>query len=232
LINNNPIVERNGSDCKHLVQCLDYGPGIALQLSKKYSHLNGEAIMLERFPEHWHEVREAISRVDASICLTKESYEKTKNGKVVYSPPAINAEFRHHLLWNKGCYPFYVTDDPVMHRRIEALAMDEQKRLLQEAGLPLIRSYHEVDFVKTMVALEVQLGKYFAVAADLFFKFLYYYRRGDFDVLIEIMPTKNLASKMSSGVPCYEKEVSNLLRVASDIHFPVVMIGIEPGAVL
>lgn len=57
------------------------------------------------------------------------------------------------------------------------------------------------------VAVEVQFGKYFAVAYDLFVKKLAFFVDDVIDPGVKIVPMKKLQREMSSGVPYYEGEV-------------------------
>ena len=83
--------------------------------------------------------------------------------------------------------------------------------------------------VKESVAVEVQFGKYFAVAFDLFVKHLAFYVGDVIDVGIEIVPMKELQEAMSSGVPYYEGELYNLIREGRGVPaVPLVLIGVNP----
>ena len=104
----------------------------------------------------------------------------------------------------------------------------EQKEEIENAGLRPIYSYNQTDFVKERVAVEVQFGKYFAVAFDLFVKHLAFYVGDEIDVGIEIIPMKALQEGMSSGVPYYEGELYNLIREGRGVpSVPLVLIGLE-----
>jgi hypothetical protein len=70
----------------------------------------------------------------------------------------------------------------------------------------LLHSYNQTDFVKEKIAVEVQLGKYFAVTYDLFVKHLSFYNAGLINLGIEIVPSKELQLEMSSGVPFSKKK--------------------------
>jgi hypothetical protein len=90
-------------------------------------------------------------------------------------------------------------------------------------------SYNQTGFVKKRVAVEVQFGKYFAVAFDLFVKHLAFYVGDIIDLGDEIVPIKELQEEMSSGVPYYEGESYNLIREGRGVPgMPLVVVGVAP----
>jgi hypothetical protein len=114
--------------------------------------------------------------------------------------------------WEDRRRDFFVSTDPNTVKLLEPLDFAAQKKLLQAMNHPLNNSYNQTDFVKNKIAVEVQLGKYFAVTYDLFVKHLSFYSGQIIDVGIEIVPTKSMQRFMSSGPPWFEKEVHNFLR--------------------
>ncbi len=106
---------------------------------------------------------------------------------------------------------------------------DEQKAEISAAGHKPIRSYNQTDFVKERVAVEVQFGKYAFVAHDLFVKHLGFYVADVIDIGVEILPMKELEREMSSGVPYYERDLSNLVRQGRGVPaVPLMLLGIAP----
>jgi hypothetical protein len=71
--------------------------GQVLRLAAQYSFKNGLEEINQRFPGLLAEVKEAIRTVDASIVKTKLSKEKTKVGRMLYSPVALNKAFQREL---------------------------------------------------------------------------------------------------------------------------------------
>lgn len=203
-----------------------------MEIGAKYSHLNGEEYLLVHRPELWREVQEVIAAVDASVCKTKVSKEKTMAGRMLYSPPDMNAAFKSGLEalgWEERRNTFWVTDDERLLRGIYGRTADEQKAAIQDAGHEPIMSYNQTDFVKERVAVEVQFGKYAFVAHDLFVKHLSFYVSDIIDVGIEILPMKELEKEMSSGVPYYERDLLNVLRQGRGVPaVPLVLIGVLP----
>ncbi len=203
-----------------------------MKIGAKYSHLNGEEYLLVHKPALWQEVQDVIAGVDAAVCKTKVSKEKTMTGRILYSPTDMNAAFKMGLEtigWTERRNTFWVTDDEKLLRGIYGFSSAEQKRAIQDAGHEPIMSYNQTDFVKDRVAVEVQFGKYAFVAHDLFVKHLSFYVSDIIDVGIEILPMKELEKEMSSGVPYYERDLLNVLRQGRGVPaVPLVLIGVLP----
>ncbi len=201
-----------------------------MKIHKVYSHLNGEEYLLVHKKDLYQEIRGVIKSIDASKYKTKESKEKRKVGNMVYNPGELNKAFKEKLVklgWEERRRDYYVSDNYGIVKVIESMTFEQQKEYLLKAGEPLIYSYNQTDYVKEGVAIEVQLGKYFAVTYDLFVKHLSFYNAGFIDVGVEIVPSKELQSQMSSGPPFFEKEVHNVLRHGrSSPPVPIVMIGV------
>lgn len=203
-----------------------------MKIAAFYSHLNGLEYLLVHKPVVWDEIQSVVANLDAEACRTKISKEKTKQGMRLYSPIQMNGEFAHRfktLSWKGTRTAYWVTEDARLIRRTMQMSASEQKAQIEAAGLKPIYSYNTTDFVKERVAVEVQFGKYFAVAYDLFVKHLAFYVGDVIDVGIEIVPMKQLQEQMSSGVPYYEGELYNLIREGRGVPaVPLVLMGVVP----
>lgn len=203
-----------------------------MKIAQQHSHLNGYEFLLVHKPELWKEIETVISKVDAEKCKTKVSKEKRMVGKLLYSPIAMNENFKELLRqseWNESRVSYWVTGNEKLIQKTLALSPKEQKKEIEEAGETPIFSYNQTDFVKDRVAVEVQFGKYSFVAYDLFVKHLAFYIGDHIDVGVEILPTKALQMEMSSGVSYYEGEFYNVVRQGRGVPaVPLVLIGIEP----
>lgn len=202
-----------------------------MRITEVYSHLNGQEFLLVHKPALWKEIKQVIKAVDAEKCKTKISKEKTKKGRTLYSPIALNADFKRLLRaknWQESRVSYWVTKSEKLIRKTLTMSAAEQKREIEEAGEKPIFSYNQTDFVKDRVAVEVQFGKYSFVAYDLFVKHLAFYVGDQIDVGIEILPMKTLQSQMSSGVPYFEGEFYNVVRQGRGVPaVPLVLIGVE-----
>lgn len=203
-----------------------------MKICETYSHLNGLEFLLVHKPSLWEEIKTVIQMLDAEACKTKVSKEKSKSGKLLYSPVAMNAAFDDMFKdreWKEGRVAYWVTKDEQLIHKTLKLPPDEQKKEIEAAGGTPILSYNRNDFVKDRVAIEIQFGKYAFVTFDLFVKHMAFYVGGKIDVGVEILPMKSLQSQMSSGVAYYEGELYNVLRHGSGVPgVPLVLIGIEP----
>ena len=182
--------------------------------------------------EVWEEVKNIIADVDAEECKTKISAERTKQGRLLYSPRDMNSAFKERFKshgWGERRNTFWVTDDEALLRRVYREPAEIQREAIQEANRTPIMSYNQTDFVKERVAVEVQFGKYSFVAHDLFVKHLSLYVSDTIDVGIEILPMKRLEEEMSSGVPYYERDLLNVVRQGRGVPaVPLVLGGLIP----
>ena len=202
-----------------------------MKITTVYSHLNGLEFIKVHKPHLWEEVVSILSSVDSDACRTKHSKEKTKQGRVLYSPIALNhrmAEGFHQHGWQESRTSYWVTEDAELIRATMDLPPKDQKLQIEAAGKKPIFSYNQTDFVKDRIAVEVQFGKYAFVAFDLFVKHMAFYMGNLIDVGVEILPMKALQAEMSSGVGYYEGELYNLIRQGRGVPaVPLVMIGVE-----
>jgi hypothetical protein len=201
-----------------------------VRIAEQYSHLNGAEYLQVHKPQLWREIKRVIASVDATACKTKVSEEKTKAGRILFSPKAMNQAFKDGFRdcdWHESRTSYWVTSDPKLIRKTLQLPAKEQKAVIQAAGLDAYASYNQTDFVKERVAVEVQLGKYAFVAFDLFVKHMAFFVGDIIDVGVEILPTKALQSQMSSGVAYYEGELYNLICEGRGVPaVPLVLIGV------
>ena len=203
-----------------------------MRIVERYSHLNGEEYLLVHQPELWQNVVDVIGSVDASACRNKVSQEKKNKGRMLYSPTSMNEAIATGLIahgWKAKRQPFFVTSDAQVLRQVYGLDADAQRAEILKAGLKPIRSYNETDFVKDRVAVEVQFGKYSFVAHDLFVKHMAFFVSDLIDVGIEVLPMKELAADMSSGVSYFERDLLNIIRQGRGVPaVPLVLLGVAP----
>lgn len=202
-----------------------------MRIVEKYSHLNGEEYLIVHNSKIYEEIKDVIEKIDASKFLTKESKEKTKVGRTLYNPDAINREFKRlfkEYEWEEVRRSYFISSSYDLVKILEPLSYSEQQKYVKENNLNLLHSYNQTDFVKEKIAVEIQLGKYFAVTYDLFVKHLSFYNAGIINLGIEIVPSKELQMEMSSGVPFFEKEVHNVLRHGRTTPpVPIIIFGVS-----
>ncbi|MBI5081974.1 MAG: restriction endonuclease, partial [Chloroflexi bacterium] len=77
------------------------------------------------------------------------------------------------------------------------------------------------------VGVEIQFGKYSFMVYNVCAKMTIFHNMDIIDVGIEVVPMKDFADEMSSGVSYFEQFVWDLeQRGAGDIDIPVLIIGI------
>ncbi|MDC0449062.1 restriction endonuclease [bacterium] len=188
-----------------------------MQIKGIYSFADGKDKVYEKYPELLEEIKDVISLVDAEKCFTKESKEKTMMGKMLYSPDMLNKEFKKYFTehgWasdvrQKCDYPtqFYVNN--------------------YNPENPSRGAFRGMDFVKDKLGVEVQFGKYSFMVYNVCAKMTIFKNLGHINMGVEIVPVKELAKKMSSGVSYFEQFVWDLEeRGISNIDIPVLIIGI------
>lgn len=187
-------------------------------IAAEYSFNNGKKIIEEKFPHYLSEIKEVISSVNASKCLTKESKEKTMKGKLLYSPTCLNNEFKtyFHL---KGWNNYKVECDYSNNYYVNGYRPKSVGRT----------PYRDMDFVKDKVGVEVQFGKYAFMVYNVCAKMTIFKKIAGIEVGVEIVPVKDLADIMSTGVSYFEQFIWDLEhRGVSDIDIPVLILGIAP----
>lgn len=203
-----------------------------MKIAAQYSHLNGWEFLKVHKPKLWDEIVAVIKTIDANALPKKTSAEKMKKGKLLFAPKELNEAFTAGFQargWKESRTSYWVTKDVRLIRKTLLLPANDQKKEIAAAGGTPIYSYNQTDFVKQRVAVEVQLGKYFAVAYDLFVKHLAFYVGDIIDVGVEIVPMKELQEEMSSGVSYYEGELYNVIREGRGVPaVPRVLIGVVP----
>ncbi|GAB4409318.1 MAG: hypothetical protein Kow00106_02830 [Anaerolineae bacterium] len=164
-----------------------------------YSFKHGREIVEANFSAELTEVERIIGAVDAWRCRTKTSKEKTMPGKVLYSPRALNRAFDKEFQarqWQK-----------------ERVFCEYSTEFYVSGFTPSASSqgaFREIDFVKNRVGVEVQFGKYAFMVYNVCAKMTIFHKLGIIDVGIEIVPVKDLADDMSTGVSYFEQFVWDL----------------------
>lgn len=190
--------------------------GYAMKIAGVYSFKGGARVIESTYPRLFEEVKQAISEVRASDHMTKSSREKTMPGKLLYSPASLNEAFKatfERLDWKavrvKCDYPtrYYV-------KGYKPRAMNKG-------------AFREMDFVKEKLGVEVQFGKYSFMVYNVCAKMTIFKKLGFINAGIEVVPMKDVADIMSTGVSYFEQFVWDLRhRGVANIDVPVLILGI------
>ena len=171
-----------------------------MRIVYEYSHLGGSEILKVRYPQAEVDIYEVVTAVKAE--RTKESREKTKQGKMLFAPKSMNAQF----------------EDGFRAKGFKEVR-DTYSITIPNSAVEIRGAFKQIDFVRDGVFIEVQFGKYAFMFYDMA-KFQYFYNENKADVGIEIVPTHALQRQMSSGVSYGEQLVYDIERLKR--HFPAV----------
>jgi len=171
-----------------------------MRIVYEYSHLGGSEILHVRYPQTEGEINNVIASVRA--VRSKLSKEKTKTGRMLYSPIHMNVEFKKAFT-------------ELGYREIR----DVYTIRIPNSDVAIPGAFKQIDYVKDRVLVEVQFGKYAFMFYDMA-KFQYFFNESKADVGVEILPCHGLHREMSSGVSYGEQLVYDIERLRR--HFPAV----------
>ena len=183
-----------------------------MKVINTYSFRGGEKFLKTKHPKELREVLEAIEGLDATLCLTKESKEKTKKGQILFSPVDMNNYLKlgfHQKGWTEK-------------------AKDGNKKKFSEPRHAFGKGrFREMDGIKNRVGLEIQFGKYAFMGYDIFSKMIIFKNLKYIECGIEIVPSSELVKQMSTGVSSFEQLLVDFEnRGESNIDIPVFVISI------
>jgi len=181
-----------------------------------YSFNGGREIIETQFAAELHEVKQIITVVDSERHKTKISREKTMRGRKLYSPRALNKAFKAESE-ERGWHTHRVACDYPTQYYVDGYQLHD--------SFP--GAFREMDFVKNRVGVEVQFGKYAFMVYNVCAKMTIFHKLNVIDVGIEVVPVKEFANEMSTGVSYFEQFVWDLeQRGVSDLDIPVLILGI------
>ncbi len=187
-----------------------------MKIAGVYSFNSGKEVIESMYGAELREIQQVIAAITSRKYKTKTSREKTMPGKMLYSPKALNKAFGREFQgrdWQtcrvKCDYPteYYI------------------------GGYSSVRAtrgaFREMDFVKNRLGIEVQFGKYAFMVYNVCAKMTIFHNLNVIDVGVEIVPLKDFANEMSTGVSYFEQFVWDLKqRGVSDIDIPVLILGV------
>ncbi len=180
-----------------------------------YSFNKGKEVIEKIHPQLLSEIGEIIKSIDASKYKTKKSKEKTMRGKMLYSPPKLNKAFKAQFE-KKKWETVRVKCDYTTSCYIEGYKNKETRN-----------AFREMDFIKDELGVELQFGKYAFMVYNVCAKMTIFNKLKYIKFGVEIVPIKELAGHMSTGVSYFEQFVWDLEhRGVSDIDIPVLIYGI------
>ncbi|MEA3349269.1 MAG: BglII/BstYI family type II restriction endonuclease [Chloroflexota bacterium] len=187
-----------------------------------YSFNQGAEILKSDYPNELDEIYEVLESVDAEIHKNKVSKEKTTKGEIFYSPRPLNKAIKKLFYQRNWESPRLKCDYPTKYY------VDGYQPEKEIKGTP----FREMDYIKNRVGIEVQFGKYSFMVYNVAAKMTIFSNEDIIDVGVEIVPVKDMADRMSSGVSYFEQFVWDLeRRGVADIDIPVLILGILPDNV-
>jgi len=182
-----------------------------------YSFNNGKKIIEKEKPELLKEIKEIIENVNANKYKNKKSKEKTMRGEMLFNPKRLNKEFKAEFK-KQGWKTVRVKCDYPTEYYVKGYSHPRTRG-----------AFREMDFIKNRLGVELQLGKYAFMVYNVCAKMTIFKKLDHIDFGVEIVPSKQLAESMSSGVSYFEQFVWDLdHRGVSNIDIPVIIFGIEP----
>jgi len=188
-----------------------------MEIAAVFAFKNGTEVINRKYPALLAEVGNVINAVDANLCRTKVSKEKTMKGDLLFDPEELNEAFKKEFM-NQGWQPLQVKCDYPTQSYVEGYKHTDLK-----TGASI-----EMDLIKSKLGLEVQFGKYSHMAFNVAAKMTIFSNLGHIDAGIEIVPVKSFADMMLSNVPSFEEFVWDLDKSGgSNIDIPAMIIGID-----
>jgi hypothetical protein len=185
----------------------------------QYNFNNGLDYITNFYEKEYSEIQKIISSIDASQYKTKESSEKTMIGRMLFSPRELNSAFKNAFS-SFGWKSKKVQCDYIYGTRLDGYVEPHSHQ----------NAFREMDFVKDdcKLGIEVQFGKYAFMVYNVCAKMTIFKNLGIIDAGIEIVPVKNFADEMSTGVSYFEQFAWDLhTRGVSNIDTPVLVLGID-----
>jgi len=169
-----------------------------MRIVAQFDFNGGKDAVYSKYQEEYAQIVNAIESVDAKMHKTKVSKEKTMPGRVLYSPVEINKEFQK-ILRKNGWQSHKV---PCVYEYGEYLEGYTPSKA-SKAMMP----FRDMDFLKLGIKLgvEVQFGKYAFMVYNVCAKMTIFCNKGLIDTGIEMVPVKNFADNMSTGVSYFEQ---------------------------
>lgn len=191
-----------------------------MKIVAKYDFNGGKEAVEAKYGIEFKQIEAVINSIDSTLYKTKESTEKTMMGKMLFAPMEINKAFKNEFS-KIGWKNHKVTCD-----YIHGEYLPEYTTARATRGQP----FRDMDFVKpgTKLGIEVQFGKYAFMVYNVCAKMTIFNKMGIIDTGIEIVPVKNFADEMSTGVSYFEQFAWDLHhRGTSNIDIPVLILGID-----
>jgi hypothetical protein len=191
-----------------------------MKIVAKYDFNGGKSYVEKYYKTELEEITYIISKINASKHKIKESKEKTMKGKMLFSPSSLNSVFKKEFEKIKWT-----------HHKVQC---EYKYGEFLDGYIPAkeskVKPFRDMDFLKPgkKLGVEVQFGKYAFMVYNVCAKMTIFKRLGFIDAGIEVVPVKNFADEMSTGVSYFEQFAWDLHhRGISNIDIPVLILGVD-----
>ena len=186
-------------------------------IAGEFSFNNGAKYLAKHHSELIKEIYHVTRQVDCSDCMKKISKEKTMRGRRLFSPVALNKQFKEKFFASGWSCQKVPCQYPTQYYRPRYNPETLNKG-----------AFREMDFVKEKLGVEVQFGKYAFMVYNVCAKMTIFKNLGHIDSGVEIVSVKRFADQMSTGVSYFEQFVWDLEhRGVSNIDVPVLIVGVD-----
>ena len=186
-----------------------------MKIAGIYSFNGGEEIIPKKYPKAIQEIKEVIASIDAQKYKNKISKEKTMKGRKLFSPVRMNKVFKSQFA-QRGWETVRVPCEYPQEYYIDGYSAKNTRG-----------AFREMDFIKNKLGVELQFGKYAFMVYNVCAKMTIFKNLGHITEGVEIVPVKEFAESMSTGVSYFEQFVWDLKnRGTSNIDIPVLILGI------
>lgn len=191
-----------------------------MKIVAMYDFNGGKKAVEKKYKSEFLEIKKIISSVNSSLYKTKKSEEKTMPGKILFAPGELNKAFKKGFL-KRNWKNYKVNCDYAFGEYLSGYIPAKESK---------VKPFRDMDFIKNgkKLGVEVQFGKYAFMVYNVCAKMTIFSKMGLIDTGIEIVPVKNFANEMSTGVSYFEQFAWDLHhRGVSDIDIPVLILGID-----
>ena len=191
-----------------------------MKIVARYDFNGGINAVQDKYATEYADIEAAIHAIDSSRYKTKESIEKTMMEEMLFSPSEINKAFKREL-GRTGWTNHKVTCEYIHGEYLNGYIPAKESH---------VKPFRDMDFLKPgiKIGIEVQFGKYAFMVYNVCAKMTIFCNMGLIDTGIEIVPVKNFADDMSTGVSYFEQFAWDLKhRGTSNIDIPVLILGVD-----
>jgi len=160
-----------------------------------YSFNQGKEVVEKVYPDLLSEIKEIVASIDASKYKDKKSKEKTMKGRLLYNPVKLNKAFKAKF-GKKKWKSIRVPCKYPTNCYIGGYTNKETRG-----------AFREMDFIKRDLGVELQFGKYAFMVYNVCAKMTIFKNLKHIKCGVEIVPVKELAESMSTGVSYFEQFV-------------------------